>query len=90
MPTTHLALLTSFFRQSESRQPEAVQSEGQAEQQRLAGLCVRGSAGRRQESLRFTAEKALSIKERFPYCSLFCWEVVAHLQARTACPAASA
>ena len=26
--------------------------------------------GARQESLRFTAEKTLSIKERFPYCSV--------------------
>ena len=45
-------------------------AQGSAEQQRLAGLRVRGSAGRRQESLRFTAEKTLSIKQRFPYCSV--------------------
>ncbi|MHB1793578.1 MAG: hypothetical protein ACYCPO_01315 [Acidobacteriaceae bacterium] len=39
--------------------------------------------GARQESLRFTAEKTLSIKGLFSI--LFCWEVLAHLKAHTGC-----
>src|ERR1035437_8299887 len=45
-------------------------------------------SGARQESLCFTAERALSIKEHFSI--LFCWEVLPHLEAHTGCPAIGA
>jgi len=73
---------------STSRQPKAVEVEGAAEQESLAGLCVDGSAGGAAGEFALDSREDAFDQGAFPV--QFCWEVLAHLEAHTGCPTTGA
>jgi hypothetical protein len=59
-----------------------------AEQEGLAGLSVQGSSGRAAREFTFHCREDTFDQEAFPI--LFCWKVLAHLQAHSGCAATGA